>query len=108
MDRMLNAMSGGKPKGSGPPKKQGDRYVRGNKGPNEGASRCDRCGNNCRPGQKCPAMGATCNKCGKKNHWERVCRQKGGPSNGPRPPTSGSNNAYQGSFRDRAFNATHG
>jgi len=34
---------------------------------------CDRCGNHHEKG-KCPAFGATCNYCKKKNHWFKMCR----------------------------------
>lgn len=103
MDRMLNAMAGNRNKGA-PPKKQGFNRVQ--KGPGKGAphgngpQRCDRCGNNCPP-DKCPAMGAVCNKCGKKNHWERVCRQRSSGPGGQRAPTSGANAvAMEESFRE--------
>jgi hypothetical protein len=41
--------------------------------------RCDRCGyDNCKRDQQCPAMGKTCSKCSKPNHFSKVCRSKVG------------------------------
>ena len=40
---------------------------------------CDRCGNDTthrKTNGKCPAMGAVCTYCKKKNHWQTVCRTK--------------------------------
>jgi len=31
----------------------------------------------CSRGEKCPAYGKTCGKCGKSNHFARVCKQRG-------------------------------
>ena len=38
--------------------------------------RCDKCGGMHRIQQTCPALGAECHKCGKRNHFARVCRSK--------------------------------
>ena len=56
---------------------------------------CGRCGN---PSNHttCPAMGASCKKCGKKNHYARVCLGK------TKPPTEHRNHrSYQSRNRDR-------
>ena len=37
---------------------------------------CGKCGRAHQKGD-CPAQGATCNTCGKKNHWSTVCRSTG-------------------------------
>ena len=37
-------------------------------------SKCFFCGHDRHPHSKCPANGATCNKCSKVGHWEVVCR----------------------------------
>ena len=37
-------------------------------------SKCERCGGN--HGEKCPAHGDVCRKCGKKNHWEKCVTGK--------------------------------
>ena len=37
--------------------------------------KCKNCGLT-HPPRKCPAYGDTCRACGKKNHWENVCRTK--------------------------------
>ena len=37
---------------------------------------CFRCGGGYPDTAQCPAIGKTCNHCHKKNHFERVCRQK--------------------------------
>lgn len=39
------------------------------------SGKCEYCGWEHAP-QKCPAYGKRCKQCGKKNHFERVCRQK--------------------------------
>jgi hypothetical protein len=38
--------------------------------------KCFRCGNNWDRSHQCPAMGAKCQKCGIKNHYSKVCRNK--------------------------------
>lgn len=44
-------------------------------GRNQNKGACPRCARrNCPQGQACPAMGATCHKCGKSNHWGPACR----------------------------------
>lgn len=56
---------------------------------------CSRCGNTSKHKEgKCPAMGMTCNKCGKPNHFSNVCRggksedenAQHGSQQGPRSP----------------------
>ena len=37
---------------------------------------CDRCGNWHAKQQTCPALGAECRKCGRRNHFAKVCRTK--------------------------------
>ena len=37
---------------------------------------CDKCGNWHKKQQTCPAQGVECHKCGKRNHFARVCRSK--------------------------------
>ena len=37
---------------------------------------CNRCGYRHTPNQTCPAYGAECRKCGRKNHFAKVCRSK--------------------------------
>ena len=37
---------------------------------------CDRCGNWHTKQQVCPALGAECRKCGRRNHFAKVCRTK--------------------------------
>ena len=37
---------------------------------------CDRCGNWHMKQQVCPALGAECRKCGRRNHFAKVCRTK--------------------------------
>ena len=37
---------------------------------------CDKCGNWHTKQQTCPAQGVECHKCGKRNHFARVCRSK--------------------------------
>lgn len=39
-----------------------------------GNQRCYFCGNRRHPRSKCPAREATCNQCGKKGHFQKVCR----------------------------------
>jgi len=38
---------------------------------------CDQCGNYHTRQQVCPALGAECRKCGKRNHFAKVCRTRG-------------------------------
>ena len=38
-------------------------------------SSCPKCGTKHQRG-KCPAFGAECHSCGKKNHWKKMCRSK--------------------------------
>ena len=39
---------------------------------------CSFCGYNHKPGRSnCPAFGEVCKKCGKKNHFQKMCRNKG-------------------------------
>jgi len=38
-------------------------------------SLCQKCGTK-HESRKCPAFGSTCNRCGKPNHWAKVCRAK--------------------------------
>ena len=44
---------------------------------------CGRCGR--KHTQKCPAFGATCTACGKRNHYANVCRSKPQEKKGYRP-----------------------
>ena len=44
---------------------------------------CGRCGH--KHTQKCPAFGATCTACGKRNHYANVCRSKPQEKKGYRP-----------------------
>ena len=37
---------------------------------------CDRCGNWHTKQQVCPALGAECRKCGRRNHFAKVCRTR--------------------------------
>ena len=37
---------------------------------------CDKCGNWHTKQQTCPAQGVECHKCGKRNHFARVCQSK--------------------------------
>ena len=37
---------------------------------------CDRCGNFHTKQQACPALGAECHKCGRRNHFAKVCRMR--------------------------------
>ena len=37
---------------------------------------CERCGSWHKQQQTCPALGAECHKCGKRNHFARVCKSK--------------------------------
>jgi plasmid maintenance system killer protein len=37
---------------------------------------CSKCGKDHLPHQRCPAAGAQCHKCGKMNHFARVCRSQ--------------------------------
>ena len=37
---------------------------------------CGKCGNDHLPHYRCPAAGAQCHKCGKHNHFARVCRSQ--------------------------------
>ena len=41
---------------------------------------CNRCGYKHTPNQTCPAYGAECRKCGRKNHFAKVYRSKTSPS----------------------------
>ena len=43
---------------------------------------CDRCGNRHSRQQTCQAFGAECHKCGRKNHFAKVCRTKSRPLHG--------------------------
>ena len=44
----------------------------------KGAKKCKYCGgNHVIKKEKCPAYGKTCRKCGKSNHFARVCKQRG-------------------------------
>ena len=44
----------------------------------KGAKKCKYCGgNHVLKREKCPAYGKTCGKCGKSNHFARVCKQRG-------------------------------
>ena len=45
---------------------------------------CGKCGRSHGHGD-CPAQGATCNSCGKKNHWSTVCRTRRHSSSGRTP-----------------------
>ena len=45
---------------------------------------CGKCGRSHGHGD-CPAQGATCNTCGKKNHWSTVCRMRRHSSTGRTP-----------------------
>ena len=45
---------------------------------------CGKCGRSHGHGD-CPAQGATCNSCGKKNHWSTVCRTRRHSSTGCSP-----------------------
>ena len=45
---------------------------------------CDRCGNWHTRQQACPAFGAECRKCGRKNHFAKMCRTKSRPLHGIR------------------------
>ena len=45
---------------------------------------CGKCGRNHGHGD-CPAAGATCNSCGKKNHWSTICRSRRSSSSGHTP-----------------------
>ena len=38
-------------------------------------SACENCGRSHRR-RRCPAIGSTCFRCGKKDHWSYVCREK--------------------------------
>ena len=40
---------------------------------------CERCGTGHNKQQLCPAMGAQCRKCGRKNHFAKMCRTKTRP-----------------------------
>ena len=40
------------------------------------SSNCSHCGPDHRTSDKCPAQGDVCKKCGKLNHWAKVCRSK--------------------------------
>ena len=47
---------------------------------------CGKCGNSHSYQQRCPAYGAECLKCGKRNHFARVCRSKIPPERRPGKP----------------------
>ena len=56
---------------------------------------CGKCGRSHSHGD-CPAAGATCNSCGKKNHWSTVCRTRGAVHLDVHPPGKGHNNRGKG------------
>ena len=41
-----------------------------------GSRQCGNCGGKHTPQQRCPAIGEECHKCGRRNHYARVCRSK--------------------------------
>ena len=43
---------------------------------------CDGCGNWHTRQQACPAFGAECRKCGRKNHYAKICHTKSRPLHG--------------------------
>ena len=46
------------------------------RGRNANRNTCRRCGGDHRYG-KCPAYGKTCDKCGERNHWAKMCKRDG-------------------------------
>lgn len=55
--------------------KRTSRREQANRSSNQ-IDQCRYCGQS-HPRRQCPAFGKTCSGCGKKNHFERVCRSKG-------------------------------
>lgn len=60
---------------------QANRRNNNNTNRNNNNNKCGKCGGN--HGDRCYADGKTCNKCGKKNHYAKMCRSKinGGDNN---------------------------
>ena len=58
---------------------------------------CGRCGR--KHTQKCPAFGAVCTACGKRNHYANVCRSKPQETKGYRPQQD--KNRYANASRTR-------
>lgn len=57
------------------PSQHGQQYKKGQIGQSSDKKICNRCGQQ-HYNNKCPAINATCFKCGRKNHYSKMCRGK--------------------------------
>ena len=83
----------------------------GYRGPSSGVdmhasrSSCGSCGHSVHEnGSQCPARGASCNRCGGKDHYARVCTQKQRDKQQPHNGNKTQSQTQQRSGRNRSFN----
>ena len=66
----------------------------------QGGQKCFFCGYQRHPHSKCPARDATCSKCRKKGHFQKVCRSGAPPqSEGRRQPLCGDQHSLPSLLR---------